>query len=46
VWLAFVLMLMIFHHPKAKLLYGELSCEKKKMLATLQASFVLCHSSP
>jgi hypothetical protein len=41
-WLAFVL--MIFQHPKAKILYGELSC-KKKMLATLQASFLFFATS-
>jgi hypothetical protein len=37
------LMLMIFHHPQTFLfLFGELSCGKKKMLATSQASFFLC----
>jgi hypothetical protein len=48
VWLAFVLMLMIFHHSKVKkFLFGELSCkDKKKTLARLQVSFLSQESSP
>jgi hypothetical protein len=48
VWLAFVLMLTIFHHPKAKnVLFGDLSYEKKRMLGTsLTSFFSLKESSP
>jgi hypothetical protein len=39
VWLAFVLMLTIFHHPKTKTFCMASSLVQKKMLATLQVSF-------
>jgi hypothetical protein len=40
VWLAFVLMLMIFHHPKAKTFcLASILASKKQTLATSQAVF-------
>jgi hypothetical protein len=33
---------MIFHHQEKSFLFGELSSEKKKTLATLQAFLLLC----
>jgi hypothetical protein len=39
VWLAFVLMLTIFHHPKANIFLASFLQRKKKMLATSQAYF-------
>jgi hypothetical protein len=38
VWLAFALMLIIFHHPKAKT-FCLASLRKKKTFATSQAFF-------
>jgi hypothetical protein len=48
VWLAFVLMLTIFHHSKAKTFCSESFLARKMKLAISQASFLLSvqESSP
>jgi hypothetical protein len=33
-------MLTIFHHPKAKIFWGELSCEKKRRLPPCKKIFI------
>jgi hypothetical protein len=40
VWLAFVLLLTVFHHPKAKTFCLANFLTRKKTIATLQASFL------
>ncbi len=40
VWLAFVLILTIFHHPKAKSLFDKLSCKKKRRLLPRKHHFL------